>query len=620
MLLFALVVAGIAATGMTLAGFLYRRFDAEEPPPLERTVTGMLLGVVLWIAANWALAIPFALTRRNLIVVAAIFVVAPLASLRHVRKPSIHGWSIAALIVIALWCSFALWRGAVVPPASDDALAYHLPRAVMIARAHGVAHFDAPDPRISSFPANYELLLADVLLLAGNDRLTEWIGTASYLLFLGVVAMYARRWWGAGLPVAACVIAAAGAPLLLLHSVHDKNDLLTAVFAAASIYWSARWCVERGVLPALLAIVFAATAIGTKMTAGAVAIGIAPFGIAALIRRPPRPRAFAGALLFALAALLFCGGWVFVKNARAIGGGDALVSAVPTSPYGHWRHLWELPYLIVRVSLGFDAVLPNGQAWPWPVDNVFSSHYGPLFGVAVLLLPFCVWRYRRDGTPGIRLERAIAARAAMIAFFVLLPLAQVPQIAVPSILRYVAFVLPVVYGWTYAPLIRNLVISGRRAYVHAILSVFAAVFGLQAADVALNDTFVPLEYARWCAEHPGTREIFWMSRRAASVVDRMAGPNDTIAVRATGHDSWVYPAYGAALSRKIVFVNDGRDIPADAQWVIVDEIPARHGLDAEDKRFLDEMSRNDRFQVVFRDERLNQVVYTRKKPAGPSPL
>jgi hypothetical protein len=570
MLGFAVVCAAIVATGCGVA----RRLRVDF-------ATGALVGVILWIAVNWALAISFALTRRNLAIAAALFVIAGAASL---RRPSFRASTLIVLAPIAVWCAFVLWRGSVVPPLSHDALAYHLPKAVMIARAHGYERFDVPDLRIAAFPSNYELLLADVLILEKSDALTEWIGTAFYLLFLAVVAAIVRRWWGAGLHVTACVLAAAGAPLLLLHSGHDKNDVMTAAFAAAALYWSATWCVRRGAVPAMLAIVCGAAAVGTKMSAAAVVLGIAPFGIAALVRRPPPLKAFAAALLFAACALLLCGGWVFVKNIQAPATPN-VAAGLPVLQYGEWRHLWEVPYLAVRASLGL------GGKWPWPAENLFSSHYGPLFGLAALALPFCIWRYRRDGEDAVRKERTIAGAAAAIAFFVLTPLIQYPQIALPSILRYTAFILPFVYGWTIAPLSR-----GSR-YAPALVAGFIAIFAVNALDMAWNDTLAPLPYARWCAEHPGTREIFWASNHAESVVDRLAGPHDTIAVRAGG-DAWVYPAYGAPLSRTVVFVRNG--VPDTAQWVAIDDDP----------QFINALARDPRFSIVYRQER--QAVFRRK--------
>ncbi len=466
MLGFALLCAAIVATGY---GIVRRLYDA---PRLELLVSGALAGTILWIAANWALAITFTLTRRNLLIVAGAFVAAGIWSAATALPLSVRwrAWSVGAMVAIALWCAFVLWRASVVPPASHDVLTYHLPKAVMMARAHGYERFDVPDFRIATFPSNYELLLTDVLLLGDGDRLTEWIGTVSYLLLLGVVAVAARRWWGQGVHVVASVMAAAGAPLLLLHSGHDKNDIMTAAFAAAALLWSARWCAERGAMPAMLAIACGATAVGTKITAGPVVLGIAPFGIAALLRKPPRPKALTAALLFAVCAFLLCGGWVFLQNAQAKTLPANVSSGVPMAEYGQWSHLWKVPIMMLRVSLGLST------EWPWPSENLFSSHYGSVFGLAALSLPLCIWTYRREGDEPLRRERTVAGIAAAIAFFILLPLIQYPQLALPSILRYTAFVLPVIYGWTVAPLVRSLAMSRFRRYVHAVMAVLVAIF------------------------------------------------------------------------------------------------------------------------------------------------
>src|SRR5207248_4740499 len=83
------------------------------------------------------------------------------------------GFLLPLRIPVVLWTLSALWKGFVLPPQTHDALAYHLPKAAMIAQAHGFEHFAAPDPRIASLPANYELLLADVLVMSGSDTCTE---------------------------------------------------------------------------------------------------------------------------------------------------------------------------------------------------------------------------------------------------------------------------------------------------------------------------------------------------------------------------------------------------------------------------------------------------------------
>jgi hypothetical protein len=601
----AILAVAIVASGDAVARILYRRFAAEEPAAVERCVAGALLGLILWIAATWVLAIAWALTRRNLLVLAALFVIGGAVSARglfsRLKRPSL------VLLPIVAWCAFILWRSSIVPPASHDALTYHLPKAAMIVQAEGFPRFPVSDPRIRTFPSNYELLLADVLILTRSDALTEWIGTAAYLLFLGIMAMYAQRWWGPGIHVPLTVLAAAAAPLLLLHSGHDKNDLLTGVFAAGALYWSAQWCARRGAAPAVLAILCGVTAAGTKMNAAAIVAGIAPFGIAALIRKPPRLRPLLGAIAFALVALLLCGGWVFVQNARS--GSDenatATTAGMPTSAYGQWGNLWEMPYLIARVSLGLDPALPrsSGERITWLTEDLYSSHFGALFAIALIALPFCIARYARDGDVPLRSERAIASGAAAIAFLILLPIVQVPSTP-PPILRLSMFLLPIVFGWTLAPAVRELAASRFRRWIPALAGALVLVFAAYAVDVALNDLFVPLEHVRWCAAHPHTRRIFWSPNRAASIADSMAGPHDTIAV-AGGRDVWRYPAYGAALSRTVLYVDAPQQIPNAAQWVVVDSTP-------EETRFFDGLRRDPRFALVYHDRVLSQSVFRRR--------
>ncbi|MEA2490725.1 MAG: hypothetical protein QOH21_2517 [Acidobacteriota bacterium] len=571
-----------------------------------------IAGIAVWLAANWVLAVGHVLTRGSLVLVLGFlgflgFLGVP--RLRQTVSEELRGtprnprnW----FTLLLLWTAFILWRGAVVPPVSHDAMTYHLPRAAMFVQAGGFERFASPDARITTFPANYELLLADVFLLTGSDALTEWIGTAFYLLFLGVTAMVARRWWGPGLHVTAAVLVAGGAPLLLLHSGADKNDVMAAVLAIGALFWSARWCAEGGRAAAMLAIVCAAMAVGTKMTAGAVLLAIVPFGIAALLRRKPRPRDIAASALFTALAFLLLGGWVFVQNVLAPAAQASSVTAgVPTAAYGDWRNLWELPYALVRVSLGFHA------PWPWPKHDLFFSHYGALFGLAMLALPFCVIRYRRAGSR----ERTIGSLAALLGFAILLPIVQLPRLATGAIARYGVFVLPFVLAWTIVPVVRELELRFPR-YARAALAVIAIVFVLEAVDIARNDTFVPLEYARWAAAHPGTRETVYARTRATLAVDRLAAANDTVAVFG-GSDVWLYPAYGRQWTRRVIHLpynaNSARAaIPDAARWVVVDQAPATllHPTPAE-LAFFDGMRRDGRFTLAWRNATFNQAVFQR---------
>ena len=136
------------------------------------------------------------------------------------------GW-----LALALWAAFALWRGATVFSPNHDGVAYHLPKAAMIALAHGYETFDGPDVRVSYWRCNYELLLADAMLLDGSDVHTAWVSTASLGAFLLAVGAVAERWWGRGPHVVLAMLLAAGMTVVPSHErrsqerPHDRRAL-----------------------------------------------------------------------------------------------------------------------------------------------------------------------------------------------------------------------------------------------------------------------------------------------------------------------------------------------------------------------------------------------------------
>ncbi|HKS22628.1 MAG TPA: hypothetical protein VJZ76_07510, partial [Thermoanaerobaculia bacterium] len=214
---FVVTAGAIFACGLAVSDRLW------TPERAERVLSGAVVGLAIWLAANWLLAVTHLFYKSALIGVAAVMAIVAIA-----LRPRVSLRVSPLLVPIALWTLFALWKGFVLPPQTHDALAYHLPKAAMMVQAHGFEHFVAPDPRIASLPANYELLLADVLAMSGSDTCTEWLGTLFFLFFLCATAAMAERFWPEHPHRAATALAAAGAPLLLLHSTADKNDVLVA--------------------------------------------------------------------------------------------------------------------------------------------------------------------------------------------------------------------------------------------------------------------------------------------------------------------------------------------------------------------------------------------------------
>src|SRR5262249_12778987 len=89
------------------------------------------------------------------------------------------------------------------------------------------------------------------------------------------------------------------------------------------------------------------------------------------------------------------------------------------------------------------------------------------------------------------------------------------------------------------------------------------------SDYAIHDKWMPIDYVRAVAHRANRRFYPPMPLRAAMVADHVAGPNDRIDVHG-GHDTYLYPAYGASLTREVYFVTRPADVRPDAQWVVID--------------------------------------------------
>jgi hypothetical protein len=610
---FVLTAAAVFACGLAVSQRVWR----DEAGPAERALAAAVVGLAIWLAANWLLAIAHLFVRPALITVAVLM--ALVAAVLRPRFGLALGRGLGLGIPIALWTLFALWKGFVLPPQTHDALAYHLPKAAMIAQAHGFEHFAAPDPRITSLPANYELLLADVLVMSGSDTCTEWLGTLSFLLFLCATAAVAERWWPQHPHRAATALAAAGAPLLLLHSTADKNDLLLGALCVAAILWAAR----GGRVPMLLAVVSLAMAGGLKPTAAAVLIALAPF----LLMRWRELRLAELAVAAVLAFLLLGGvAWIDVFGLNHAGAAGPPAGFESSAKYGDFANVWRVPLLALLVPFE-----PNPNAvwvpwlheyWYWPHYEIFFSHYGAL--VSILAVFAVIFAFRRNEP---NRERTIGTIAALAAAALILPMQMRPLGMFAAMPRYVVFVLPVIVCWSVPPLLELL---GRRSPLLAqtFAAALVAFFAVSAFDVALNDRMAPLRFVRWAAQHPGDRHIWFMPNRAASVADRRAGAHDTIAVDG-GFDTWTYPAYGAHLTRRVVFIHDDV-VPPAAQWVVIDHAYGRVWRDPNltdmgkfwnyvgrgkpdpaEVRLQLALERDPRWTEVFYDPRLNQAVFER---------
>jgi hypothetical protein len=635
-----LTAAALSLIGAEISLAVWPRRAEGAPGLFERITMAATIAATLWLGTTWILALLRQLTYGTLVgravLFAAIALVLAVRRLRTVRfhAPKLDGRMTLLIAVLLLpllfWVELMLWRGAIIPPLSHDALSYHLPKAVLFSRAHGFEYLKELDPRQRNIPANYEIFLTEFVTTQHSDTYTEWPSMAFYLLLAIACVAIAERWWGknvlAGLVV---MIFVAGIPVLLLHSGAHKNDTLVAFFSVAAMVFAGRW-LRNGEYGALLLLIASiAMGLGTKPQIAGLAFFLTPFVLVRLFR-DFNARKVAAIVLFGIVAFLILGGAVYVTNIvqeRAVIGKTGAIDVIS---YGDWRNLWQGPYVLLAAPFASNEhELPvpwEEQPWFWQRYEIYFSHLGIPFALCALIAPFAAWRLRRgEGS----YERWAITFAALAAFALLLPVVFQPHgMFAISLPRYALFLVPVVFGWTIAPAAR----CARGPLRGGLIAIAVVAFVLYGIDNALEDRFVPLDYVIWAKTHPGTRIIPFDPARSGSVLDRMAGPNDKVAFDAT-YASWIQPVFGPKLSRPVYFIPPGDGppvIPDDAKWVVIDRSfnivwgsPAYKDLSQtatfmhtgvptpEDLRVRRALLRDKRFKLVYFRKGANQLIFQR---------
>lgn len=630
-----LTAAALLIIGAEVTWAVWPARSEHSPGPLERLTMTATIAASCWLASTWILALLRQLTAgvlwgRALLLcaIALVFVI------RRVRKFERREWThdrrkmlLLAIVFlpVLVWVDVILWRGAIVPPLSHDALSYHLPKAVLFARSDGFRYLAELEARQRNIPANYELLLTEMIVTQRSDAYTEWPSMAFYVLLVIASGALAERWWNRGLVSALVMIFMAGIPVMLLHSGAHKNDLLVAFCMVAAMVFAGRWLRRGDLVALLLSIAAIAMGLGTKPQVAGLALFLAPFVIVRLFRDCSLKR-IAAVIGYGVIAFLLLGGVVYVVNMReerSVVGTSS--DAQDVISYGDWSNLWQGPYVLLAAPFSPAAhelnVPWNERPWFWRRYEIFFSHLGIPFALCALLAPFAAWRLRRAEGRG---ERWAITIAALAAFALMLPVVFKPHgMFAISLPRYALFLAPIVFAWALALVQRRL--------ATVLLIAGAASFVVYAADNAANDAFVPLDYVMWARNNRGTRTIPFDTGRAASFADRVAGPNDKIALDVS-YASWIHPAFGAHLTRPVFFIPPAGPpvIPDDAKWVVVDrsfsiiwEAPGMNDLsDAqslilrgtprlEELRVRRALLRDPRFKLVYVRLGTNQVVFQR---------
>jgi 4-amino-4-deoxy-L-arabinose transferase-like glycosyltransferase len=434
---------------------------------------------------------------------------------------------------------------------------------------------------------------------------------------------------------------------VVLISAAHKNDTLLGACTLAAIHWTARWAARGERAALVLAAIGTSLAVGTKVSGGVLAPALAPLVLWRVRswRRDGGPLSLRNAALWttgAVAIFLLLGGATYAVNLLQMG--RPLPAMKNAGGYGDWKHLWMFPYLVFARPLSMENAswVPwEHKYWFWPEWDLFFSTYGLPTTLAILGLPFALARYR---TSGLTTERALAAIAALLAWVAILPIRfdPHPEGFFEGLVRYTYFFPAILLALTVAPLVLELARSRRRRSF-ALSAVVGAgvVYAYVAVHSAVDDAYAPIDFvATVFADPKYSRAIRTWTIRAGSWVDANAGPNDVIAFDGA-FDAWIYPAYGADLSRRLIFLHsDGAPptIPSEANWVAIDrswscvfghpkfidfgvwwKYILRGKPLPEDLVVYNQLLTDPQFKLVYRDDRANQAVFKRVPPREVSP-
>ncbi len=347
---------------------------------------------------------------------------------------------------------------------------------------------------------------------------------------------------------------------------------------------------------------------------------------------------------------LATGGIVFVTNLFATG---HVMPADPevTPVYDGFENLWQFPVLafLRPLSLAPDDIwVPWLHAHRhWARHDLFFSDWGLPASLCLLALPFGVARYARSAArpplgEATTAERVLASLSFVIAFLLFLPLRmeKIGVLATSGLCRYTFFLPVVIALWTAVPAMAELRTrsGGARSLAVGVLFGAAALFAHDAFEEAKLDLYEPLDYVLDIARRPEDRRARRSGQnfRAGVVVDRAAGPSDTIAFDG-GFDGWSYYCFGATLQRHVTYLHPERglpvEIPDDAKWVVVDRLVTidfghptfvatgdwsylgQGKPSAEDVAVFTQMQRDPRFRLVYSYEAKNQAVFARIPPS-----
>lgn len=660
MLAFFLLPMATLATAWTLASRANEDASGGDAWGLS-WLEGMTRFILLWIGMSWALAALRWLRPAGLMGAATLmgslttWIIlrnpgaqkGALARARKALRPLRFEWIF--LGALGLLAAFNLFKGWILPCANSDALAWSMPIAIRYNLIHGLDWAVRPQPEWLphlSDPHNYELLVASILSLTGSDRITEWLSTLTACGILSVVGVQFRRWSGPGLHVWTALLLFAAAPVFLLHMAADKGDLLTILLTLLGIFWTVRaWC-EKGPRPGILALWVLFALFNVKRSGWMLA---PPLMLAIYLRwallavrgRTPWAPTLLRAAGHSLAASLAMGGvktlWLWYQTRPILRGVAGVASQmIPSAHSFSWadplRFLWVVSLAPFR-STDYTVRLLSGREWYWPEYNLIYSHFGWMFGPALLVAlgVLVAGVFRRGPARGFPREQWLCLGASALLAYFILARNYAYDGGFNTFPRFVLFLLPPLLAAGILPLLAR----ARRPWIFGVAT--ALLLGGAASRAYQHDMVAPFVYLEDLWKHPAKRRwVLVGPNRMPCILDRLAGPKAVIVSDCT-YLTWLAPLWGEGFTRDVRLLEweKGRPrIPPEAEWVVIDNVSGqmwgnghevrnaedfanafRHGVPSErDTRLFPILKADPQWELVTASPWGEQALFRRRAP------
>jgi hypothetical protein len=275
--------------------------------------------------------------------------------------------------------------------------------------------------------------------------------------------------------------------------------------------------------------------------------------------------------------------------------------------------------------------LLSGKEWFWPEYNLIYSHYGWLFGFALLaaLAVLAAGIFHKGPARRFPPEQWICLWSSSFLAYFVLSRNYAYDGGFNTFPRILLFVLPPILAAGCLPLLA----MARRPWIPAIAALL--VLGGATASAYEHDMVAPNIYLDDLWLHPEKRRwVLVAPNRIPCVLDRLAGPKAVVVADCT-YLTWLTPLWGEGFTRDVRLVQwqAGRpQIPPNAEWVVIDNISGtmwgnghevrsaedfaqafRHGVPTErDTRLFPILKADPAWEVVMASPLGEQAIFRRR--------